>query len=485
MDNLIKPKRIIVYFFVMMMASIGFARDLKVTETEWGLEVENMPGRVFAKECRNYIKFKNLTDVNVEICIYLNTDTDKYIGTSEGSVDIEGFFKFFYGDGRSSFGKCYYINNENSWVGGYECAIENAKSFCIIPINGRISSYKIYSLLGDLHIDILGFDDTISLLKDAVSMEHERKKDKAILKKLEEIKNDKKNYQSGDFWWTFDDSGVGCKILAYVGDDKIVYIPREIEGMPVTCIKSWLSKKADEITIPSTVTTIESLEYEGGYFKKLTGDEIVSGAFWDCGLRNVNYEEGSSLNFVGMYAFGTNKLETFCLPKKRLNICQSAFFANPIKKLFVAKEWTLVGGIYGWKDADDDDDDDDGCAPPSIYRYYFDHRYYYENDAPSGLFELETLEFEEGQSMPGAECAFMDCKKLKTVILPKTIVGVCARAFYGCASLTSVILTDGANMADFCKKQDYYTSSCQFYSCPLDFKSVKALRAFGFADGAF
>ena len=473
MKNLIWIKRVFCYLFLMMMMSILFSVDLKTAETEWGLEIENMPGVVSGSRCEDFITIKNKTDETIELFMYF----------ADEPIDIEWFSKLrdisfnekwdVFGDRRyylsELHGVLYKIGpKQKAAKYGEEGRFKNVKKFCVISLNGRITDWKIYSAVSDLHIEIFGIDNTVTPFEDALIKEHERKRNEIILKKLVEAKNDKKNYQTGDFLWTFDDDGMGCKILAYLGDEKNVTIPSTIEGMPVTAIKSWLSKKAVEITIPSTVTTIESLEYNDKRYDDWDGNEIVAGSFWNCGLEKVNYEEKSNLSFVGEYAFGANNLKDFYLPRRKLIVCQSAFTANPIKNLYIYKDWSLAGTVY-----------DEKYMPDSLKRY--DCQSY----ASTGLFELETLEFEEGHTLPGGESAFKNCIKLEKVILPKTIEGICAKTFFGCSSLTSIVLSSDAHMSDFCKDFEYYNSYEQFFGCPLDFQSVKALRRFGFCDNAF
>lgn len=285
---------------------------------------------------------------------------------------------------------------------------------------------------------------------------------------LKRITSNTKNYHSGDYWFTFDSEGTGAQILAYTGSAKKVEIPSEIEELPVTQISSWYSDKAEEIRIPSKVYI------------------IMEHAFEECNLSKVTYEEGSQLSIVEGYAFAKNNLTEINLPDKFMIISEKAFCGNPIKTLFIRKNWYFYTNYYNGK---------------------------------SELTELETVEYEDGCKRVENEI-FADCKKLKKVILPNSIVMIGSSAFNNCISLTdfnfpkslkyigpstfagcialsSITIPDDIVLdytEDYASYFDEVTdyrwhfdlvSYSQFKGCPIDFKTAKKLRALGFKEDAF
>lgn len=410
-------KKTFLMVFLISIFGILWAKDqeLSVTQFEWGLEISNVNNKG-KKVCEDNFIIKSFS--NLEFTIYYKylTKGEKYTkeslleeinNSSLPRIKLNGYARREYSIDLPKDMKAY-------------------EKILIIPDDVVISGYRALCENDDLCFEIhqVGYNYFASEFNSANS------------EKIKQIKSDKKNYQSGDFLWTFTDNTY-AKILAYVGKDEKVIIPTEIEELQVIAITGWYSLKAKEITIPASVKTI------GEY------------AFRGCNLEKVNFELTSKLETVLPGAFSYNNLKQIYLPNKELVIYQNAFSNNPITQLLIKKEWEIKterGGFVG----------------------------------DMGLYDLEYVEFESGQKYVHYQ-AFKDCKKLMKVVLPKTIELIQDQAFYNCSSLTEINVPSDAMLInpDNWFKDNHYKAQNQFYGCPLDFKTVKNLRALGFMDGAF
>lgn len=240
------------------------------------------------------------------------------------------------------------------------------------------------------------------------------------------------SFQTGDFLWAFYE-GTECQILGYVGAAEKVSIPDEIEGLPVSTITSWNSKKAKEIIFPYNVKAINKE------------------AFRYCNISIITFPKLSKLKTIDKYAFANNNIESISLPKTahEIYVCLDAFAYNPIKNLVVGENWDFAN--YSTKE-----------------------------NTSSFLYDLEYLEYEEGETVVSSY-AFENCKKLKKVVLSKSIQCIGPYAFYNCISLSDFYIPeDGA-----CSKRNDFKNNHQFYRCPFDFETIKRLRALRFQDDSF
>jgi len=462
-------KKIIMPFLFIVFILPCFSKEM-----EYGLLISNTDKKGKNKICTRDIRFENKTNSNAKFLVILSRE--------DNPLDIVEFSSFINNTDKNytlvywgAWGEPYLCPIEyvdwKSWVCTDRTLLYNTDKIYIISLEGKITDYKIYCRNDDLHIDIWGVDSTINQFDDAVKNDIIRKKDAAAQGRLMKIQCDNKNYKDGDFWWTFDSEGTGCKILAYVGEDEVVSIPSSIRKLPVTTIKSWLSKKALEITIPASVTTIEEpSDYYYPYNTKRSYEVDALGVFENCNIRKIKFQNNSKLNFVGSNAFAYNNLQTFDLPSKKITISKTSFYGNPIKTLFINQYWDFIEPAWRIK----------------IEKGFEIHEYMaeYFSKKGIGLYELETVNFEDGCTSIIKQF-FYKIKTLKKVILPSSINRIDEEAFFECTALKSIVLSANGNLG-YEKKNNFYSiSSRQFVGCPLDFQSVKALRALGFGDGAF
>ena len=103
--------------------------------------------------------------------------------------------------------------------------------------------------------------------------------------------------------------GETVKITGFVGAEKVIIIPAEIEGKPVTEIgyRAFYSKRTiTSVTLPATLTKV--------------GDQAFRGC---TALTEVAFNEG--LKTIGTFAFGATKLQKVVCPSTLETIGVSAF----------------------------------------------------------------------------------------------------------------------------------------------------------------
>jgi len=113
---------------------------------------------------------------------------------------------------------------------------------------------------------------------------------------------------SDDLWW---ESSAGLvTITSYVGTDRSVQIPPQIQGMPVTRIgpRSFATRRLTGVTIPNSVTHIDELAFA---FNELAAVTIPG---------NVTQ--------IGNSAFANNQLTGITIPGSVIHIGNRAFANN-------------------------------------------------------------------------------------------------------------------------------------------------------------
>lgn len=177
-------------------------------------------------------------------------------------------------------------------------------------------------------------------------------------------------------------------IMQYIGQEKDVVIPQQIEGYPVVYISYNAFSKSDiaSVTIPDSVET------------------IMDGAFALCqNLHTVHF--GSNITTIGERAFyKCVKLKEAILPPKLTEIDHEAFVeCEALEKVFIPKtlsEWGLSA-------------------------FFADH-------------SLTSITFEDGLEEIGGNATFQGALKLKDVTIPASVKKICDTAFSACSSLESV-----------------------------------------------
>ncbi|MBR2322739.1 MAG: leucine-rich repeat protein [Clostridia bacterium] len=163
---------------------------------------------------------------------------------------------------------------------------------------------------------------------------------------------------------------------------------------------------------------------EKNYLKNITiigeGD-LVGGAFANCGLlESVQFEKG--VTSIGNSAFsGCESLKTITLPETLLSIGERAFY-----KCEQIQNVNFNGLIDDWVEIEFLD----YTSNPT----YFSKDLYVSNTLLSDVVLTEATKISYN--------AFVNCKSIKSVTLPNTVVEIEGGAFKECTSLSTVVLSN-------------------------------------------
>ena len=142
------------------------------------------------------------------------------------------------------------------------------------------------------------------------------------------------------------DDGKAIEISRYYGTKNDVHIPPRIQNLPVTVIgeNMFNAKKITSVTIPDTVTHIESFAFEGN---QLTSVElprglisISYGAFLNNRLTSVTIP--NTVTYIGERAFARNQLASVTIPVGVTRIGASAFEENQLTSVTIPRSVTHI-----------------------------------------------------------------------------------------------------------------------------------------------
>lgn len=198
----------------------------------------------------------------------------------------------------------------------------------------------------------------------------------------------KKASPASDFKYTLNEDKKHICINRYIGDDKDVVIPDEIDGYPVKMIMfaAFLKTDVESVTIPNSVEEISERAF--AYCKK---------------LHTVNL--GKSVKRIGFEAFkNCIKLKNISLPKNLEVVEKDAFTdCDSIEKINIPKTLTVMGvGAFFSMDS------------------------------------LTTIKFEEGLTKIGNYAAFQGCSSLQKVVIPRSVEEIGTTTFSACQSLKEI-----------------------------------------------
>jgi hypothetical protein len=195
----------------------------------------------------------------------------------------------------------------------------------------------------------------------------------------------------GDFaYFTSDDNE--ANIMKYIGNDEDVTVPAVVDGLPVICVESYITRHTFEgCTALKTVTFSEGIRQ-------------IWISFDDCKLLETINIPASATEIFG----GCNR----CPSHSRLNVHKD----NP--------NYTDIDGVLYSKDKKTLILVPQGHAIASMEHY----------DIPEGVIGIRYMAFEE--------CVF------RSVTIPKSMTKIDHGAFEGCRSLESVTLHDGVTEID-------------------------------------
>lgn len=153
--------------------------------------------------------------------------------------------------------------------------------------------------------------------------------------------------QSEDDFDILQNRAGGITITGYRGSEKNVVIPGTIGGMKVTIIglRAFFNKSLTGVTIPESVTYLESQAFAGNQLNALTMLNCVIvgyGAFSDNQLTELILPEGAAT--IGPMAFARNRLTRIVIPGSVIHIGNGAFAGNPLESITVGADRNIDNG---------------------------------------------------------------------------------------------------------------------------------------------
>lgn len=132
-----------------------------------------------------------------------------------------------------------------------------------------------------------------------------------------------------------DNGGSTCTITKYIGEDKIITIPKTIYGLTVTDIgdNAFSLKQLEMVYLPDTITNIGTLAFA---VNNLTQLQIPN-----------------SVKNIGAFAFSANSINQLILPEKDsesdpayyLTIKEGAFGANELTNVYIPDSVNYLGSL--------------------------------------------------------------------------------------------------------------------------------------------
>ncbi len=194
-------------------------------------------------------------------------------------------------------------------------------------------------------------------------------------------------------------------LTRYLGKDKCVKIPAEIDGYPVTLLKSTFANHygIKKVIVPKSIRSmILAFDYCRGLEKVKLSRGLISIDFW-C------FRECRSL-------------KKLVLPNTVKSVTRASFENSGIEKLRIPNKIEYIDELPPLVK---------GFKKPLIRcrNLLFVPKNTVEYTIPQGVERIGVG-------------AFIDCKKLEKVTLPNTVKEICYEAFRGCSSLKYINLPD-------------------------------------------
>jgi hypothetical protein len=141
------------------------------------------------------------------------------------------------------------------------------------------------------------------------------------------------------------DGDESVRITEYVGDKWTVRIPPRIQGLPVTHIGfgAFENKQLTSVTIPNSVTTIESLAFSWNRLTSVTIPDSVTSlsGFDDNQLTSVTIP--NSVTTIRGWTFQDNQLTSVIIPDSVTTIGGCAFIRNQLTSVIIPNSVTSIG----------------------------------------------------------------------------------------------------------------------------------------------
>lgn len=238
----------------------------------------------------------------------------------------------------------------------------------------------------------------------------------------------------GDYDYEVLDDGT-VSIVGYGGTDTDVVIPSTLDGKTVSTIGSvafWYCSDIESITLPNTVTSIESRAFDNCSITSITIPDsvtsIASCAFVDCSsLTNVTIPK--SITRIEDHVFyGCTGLKSVTIPNSVTSIGEEAFaYCESLKSVTIPSsvesvEKNAFGSCTGLTSV---------TIPGSITVI--------EEGVFANCSDLESITIPESVETIG-KSAFQYCSNLKKISIPDSVKTIGGYAFYKCKSLERVSL---------------------------------------------
>ncbi len=240
----------------------------------------------------------------------------------------------------------------------------------------------------------------------------------------------------------------GYTVIGYSGNDTVVRIPSEYEGVPIIGVFGgafYGNTEITEIIIPSTIESIDITAFDE--CSSLSAITVDSGNREFCSLDGVLYNKQKTV--IHKYPMG--KEDTVYVAPDSLDVINPYAFSYAIylEEVYLPNDESLEYGVgkicVGAFE---------GCISlTTIELGYLPN--YFEADCFKNCWSLESIEFKAETVWGIARNAFENCFLLADVIFNSTSVKeISNNAFMGCVSLESIELTNveklGTNVFEGC-----------------------------------
>ena len=148
----------------------------------------------------------------------------------------------------------------------------------------------------------------------------------------------------------FAENDTGITVVKYLGDDKDVVIPAQVNGKPVTVIGECSFEKMNifSVTLPDTVTVIGEGAF--GQCKELKNidlpdsvTELQGGAFRESGLETITWSD--NLQTIGYSCFANTNLREVMLPNQLTELLSGVFMeCDNLEKVIFNEGLKLIEG---------------------------------------------------------------------------------------------------------------------------------------------
>ena len=239
-------------------------------------------------------------------------------------------------------------------------------------------------------------------------------------------------------------TGIGYRAFYNCSSLTLITIPNSVTSIGSTAFKGCSSLTS--VTIPNSVTSIDDYAFSGCnnlISVTLESNSIVSASRTSTssmesifGSQVKTYIFGPSISVIGSYAFyGCSELISITIPGAITSIGSNAFSGCDNLTSVTLESDAIVSASRTYQ-----------SSMKSIFGE-----------------QVKTYILGSSISVIGS-CAFYGCSSLTSVVIPESVTSIGYSAFYGCSGLTSVHITD---LASWCKISFAVSGSSDYQNNPL------------------